>query len=200
MTLRASVVVPTYRRPEHIQTCLEALLAQDMDPDSYEIIVVDNAAGEETRRRVDRLAAGSGRSIRYIPAPEQRGPAAARNVGWRSARGQFVAFTDDDCVPAHDWLRCGLAVFLDGVVGASGRVLVPVPARPTDYERNTRCLAQGRFVTANCFYRRDVLEEVVDLWLKLRVDHTATLIAPGYTRSASRKIVMARSSACSSRT
>src|SRR5919199_1033677 len=52
------------------------------------------------------------------------------------------------------------ARFLVGVPGASGRVIVPLPRRPTDYERNTAAIEQAEFVTANCFYRRDVLTAV----------------------------------------
>lgn len=48
----------------------------------------------------------------------------------------------------------------EGVAGVSGRILVPCGARPTDYERNAALLAGAAFATANCFYRRDILEAV----------------------------------------
>jgi GT2 family glycosyltransferase len=87
-----------------------------------------------------------------------KGPAAARNAGWRRARGAIIAFTDDDCIPDRDWLAAGLRAMGDGASGASGRVLVPLPERPTDYERNAAGLETAEFVTANCFCRRAVLE------------------------------------------
>jgi glycosyltransferase involved in cell wall biosynthesis len=84
-------------------------------------------------------------------------PAAARNVGWRAARGEIIAFTDDDCLPDPGWLRAGLAAFTDEVVAAWGAVHMPVPLLPTDYEKNAAQLAHAPFVTANCFVRRDAL-------------------------------------------
>src|SRR5690606_30934416 len=98
--------------------------------------------------------------LTYLPAYASKGPAAARNLGWRAALGKIIAFTDDDCLPEKDWLANGVAAFVHGVAGVSGRVIVPLSDQPTDNERNATGLARSDFVTANCFYRRAVLEEV----------------------------------------
>lgn len=95
--------------------------------------------------------------LKYIPVSKPRGPAAARNCGWRAAAGEIIAFTDDDCIPASDWLRAGVRAFDGLVAGVSGRVVVPLPPDPTDYERDAAGLSRSVFVTASCFYRRDVL-------------------------------------------
>ncbi len=153
MTIHASVVVPTRDRPALLDACLHALLAQDMDPATYEIIVVDDAAREETERQVQSFS-GRGVAVRYVRTAGARGPAAARNLGWHAARGDIVAFTDDDCVPDPSWLRAGIAGFVDGVAGVSGQTIVPLKNIPTDYEYNAAQLAHSEFVTANCFYRR----------------------------------------------
>lgn len=166
--LLVSVVTPTYRRPALLARCLRALLAQTFDPVEYEIIIVDDAACEETRAAVAALVGearerGASPDVRYLPLAgtgRAQGPAAARNVGWRAARGAIIAFTDDDCIPDVAWLRAGVAAMVEGVAGAAGRLLVPCPAPPTDYERNASLLAQAEFVTANCFYRRDALARV----------------------------------------
>lgn len=97
--------------------------------------------------------------IRYIAStPARQGPAAARNLGWKSAQGPVIAFTDDDCLPEPDWLERGTSRILEGAAGVSGKVIVPLPAQPTDSERNLQGLERSEFITANCFYRRDVLE------------------------------------------
>lgn len=164
MTCRVSVVVPTCHRPMLLDRCLSALLAQDLAPDAFEVIIVDDAACEATRCQVARwaeCAQARGRTVRYVPvAGPTHGPAAARNAGWRSAHGAIVAFTDDDCIPAPNWLRAGLCAMHDDVDGASGKIIVPAPPSPTDYERNAALLASSEFVTANCFYRRQALEAV----------------------------------------
>jgi len=158
--VRVSVVAPTCRRPDLLDRCLAALLAQDIAPCDYEVIVADDAACDATRRQVERWASCGvvrGHTIRYLPATRGRGPAAARNRGWRAARGPIIAFTDDDCVPTPGWLRAGLTACASDAAGVMGRIVVPVPHRPTDYERDAARIAAAEFVTANCFYRRDAL-------------------------------------------
>jgi glycosyltransferase involved in cell wall biosynthesis len=159
--VRVSVVVPTYDRPGLLGRCLAALLDQELDATEYEIIIADDGAhrGNATRRLVDECArVPGGPGIRYLPVDEPRGPAAARNAGWRAARAEIIAFTDDDCVPSPGWLCAGLDAFRDGVAGVSGRVAVPLPPQPTDYELNAGGLNRSQFVTASCFYRRDALQ------------------------------------------
>lgn len=158
--LRVSVVVPTYKRPDLLLRCLKALLRQDLPSESYEVIVADDALEPGTRRTVDRLAAYSRVRLRYQPVTNNHGPAAARNAGWRSARSPVIAFTDDDCLPSSSWLREGLDAFRNGVGAAWGKLLMPAPPVPTDYERNASGITSSEFVTANCFCRRSVLETV----------------------------------------
>ena len=53
MTIDVSVVVPTFNRPDLLDRCLSALVAQSFDPDAYEIIIADDAASERTRHQVE---------------------------------------------------------------------------------------------------------------------------------------------------
>lgn len=135
MSVAVSVVVPTCGRPELLRRCIAALEAQTLPEAQYEIIVVD-----DTKSR--------------------RGPAAARNIGWRRASAPIVAFTDDDTVPEPRWLEEGLRAMPPGVDAIAGRVVMPVPPTPTDYERNEQGLERAEFVTANCFVRRQVLQSL----------------------------------------
>lgn len=159
-----SVVIPTCRRPELLERCLEAVLAQrGLAAAEFEIVVVDDGHDEATRATVDALRATypGGPALRYLRPPHGRGPAVARNAGWRAARAALVAFTDDDTVPAPDWLDEGRRAMAGGVHAAlCGRVDVPLPRRPTDHERMTAGLAAAEFVTANAFVRRAALERV----------------------------------------
>lgn len=161
---RVSVVVPTYRRPALLARCLAALLNQTLAPTAYEIIVVDDAGCADTRDLVCAIAAEAAcrlqADIRYLTNDATHGPAAARNAGWRTARSPIVAFTDDDCLPTPGWLCAGLQAFAADVIGVAGRVVVPLPPQPTDYERNAAALEHSEFVTANCFYRRSALAAV----------------------------------------
>ncbi len=157
---RVSVVVPTFRRPALLARCLSALLAQRLAPGAFEIIVVDDGCDAETRRTVAAAAGGGAVSVRYLQSGPAAGPAAARNVGWRAASADVLAFTDDDCIPSRGWLQAGLDAIATGLDGACGQVIVPISERPTDYQRDAAGLERAEFVTANCFYRRRALEAV----------------------------------------
>ncbi|MGI5289602.1 glycosyltransferase family 2 protein [Nonomuraea polychroma] len=93
-----------------------------------------------------------------------RGPAAARNAGWRAADTPWVVFLDDDVIPEPGWAEAvwkDLVDLPEDVAGSQGRIVVPLPSgrRPTDAERNTAGLADALWVTADMAYRRSALEE-----------------------------------------
>jgi cellulose synthase/poly-beta-1,6-N-acetylglucosamine synthase-like glycosyltransferase len=106
----------------------------------------------------------SGRCGAAVLTGTGTGPAAARNLGWQAARHPWVVFLDDDVVPDPDWLEV-LVTDLDvpdGVGGVQGRISVPLPVdrRPTDWERSTAGLADGRWLTADMAYRTKALVDV----------------------------------------
>ena len=156
--IQVSVVVPTFRRPELLSRCLGALAAQDFEATGFEVLIADDAGSAETRRQVEEFAARSRPAVGYVAVTGGHAPAAARNAGWRAARGELIAFTDDDCIPEPHWLSAGVAAFAGDIDAVTGRVLVPLPEVPTDYQRDAAGLARGEFVTANCFCRRAALE------------------------------------------
>ncbi|MDB5761283.1 MAG: glycosyltransferase [Herminiimonas sp.] len=160
-----SVVVPTYGRPHLLSHCLASLLAQRFEPSRFEIIVVDDGPSPATLDVVADWSAHTapdGPAITYIASDGPHGPAAARNRGWRAARGPIIAFTDDDTVAGPDWLKNGLNAFDMDVQAVWGRIVMPLPrpAAPTDYERDAKNLERAEFVTANCFCPKHVLEEL----------------------------------------
>ncbi len=95
-----------------------------------------------------------------------RGPAAARNAGWRAAGdAPWIVFLDDDVVPGPTWaddLALDLAGASVATAGISARIEVPLPVdrAPTDWERNVAGLAGARWITADMAYRRKALEAV----------------------------------------
>jgi HAD superfamily hydrolase (TIGR01662 family) len=94
-----------------------------------------------------------------------RGPAAARNVGWRAAQSEWIEFLDDDVVVSADWLHAlatDLADAAPDVAAVQGKIEVPLPSdrKPTDFERCTSGLATAKWITADMAYRRSALAEV----------------------------------------
>ena len=101
-----SVVVPTYRRDTRLAFTLDALAAQTLDLDRFEVLVVRDDDNEP----LGTLPAGL--DVRFITQPAP-GPAMRRNRGWQEARGDLVAFTDDDCRPSPGWLAGLLDAYSD---------------------------------------------------------------------------------------
>lgn len=97
------MVVCTYRRPHLLEAHLPALFDQTLDPREYEIVVVDNGSGDRTPEVVTRLRRQH-ENLRYLLEPRV-GLSRARNLGWRSARGAYVAYVDDDCIVPPQWLE-----------------------------------------------------------------------------------------------
>jgi len=124
-----TVVVPTYERPEQLGRCLGALARQTLGRDAFQVVVVDDGSScdleavvgsYDSRLRLDLLR------------QDHQGPAAARNRGVAVADGEFIAFTDDDCVPQPNWLeRLRARLVAEGeacLVG--GRIVNLLPNNP----------------------------------------------------------------------
>jgi GT2 family glycosyltransferase len=101
MAPAVTVVVPTHDRPAPLMRCLAALSALASPAGGFEVVVVDDGGMRSPGELVERLAARV--PARLVTQP-QSGPAVARNTGAAHARAARVAFTDDDCAPAPDWL------------------------------------------------------------------------------------------------
>jgi len=155
------VVIPTVGRPS-LARLLAALAAQP-EPRPARIWVVDDRPDptpdnfySHVMYRLTGLA---------VLAVGGRGPAAARNAGWRASRADWVAFLDDDVVPTEGWtaaLAADLGATGERVAGVQGRIVVPLPSdrRPTDWERNVAGLERARWATADMAYRRAALQQV----------------------------------------
>jgi hypothetical protein len=147
-----SIVVPTLGRPS-----LAALLhALGPLPEEIELLVVDDRAGRRTPLELPPSTPAR------VVAGRAAGPAAARNIGWRAANREWVAFLDDDVLPEPGWagrLLDDLREAGPEIGGVQGDVDVPLPDghRPTDWERVTAGLADGEWITADMAYRRAAL-------------------------------------------
>ena len=97
-----SIIIPTYERPRQLATCLQALTRLSYPHDRFEAIVVDDGSKIPLNHVVDPFRHQLNLNLLSQP---NAGPAMARNTGAAQARESFLAFTDDDCTPASDWLN-----------------------------------------------------------------------------------------------
>lgn len=168
-----SVVIPTRGRQALLRRCLDAVLAQQLEGLPFEVIVVDDGHDHDTLRMIREMQIMLSETERqprsdlvYLRPRSGQGPAVARNCGWRAARGELIAFTDDDTVPQPGWLQRGVRAMAQAPQWSAlrGRIVVPLaPAalqRPTDHELMTLGLQDAEFVTANAFVRRHALDQV----------------------------------------
>jgi len=127
-TPRISVIVPTFDRAEWLRDALVTLMDQDTDEAfEYEVVVVDNASSDHSRRVVEQASLSASVPVRYVHE-ETPGDAAARNTGVAAARGEWFAFFDDDQSADRRWL-CELyrAARETGANIVGGPVLLDLP-------------------------------------------------------------------------
>lgn len=164
----ADVVVPTVGRPS-LAGLLTALAAEPDAPVATVTVVDDRCDGRPDE--IADLLARDGRGEWQVVVTGGRGPAAARNAGWRAGDAPWVVFLDDDVRLQPGWgaaLAADLAAAdepgaRDSVGAVLSRLHVPLPEdrRPTDWERQVHGLSTAPgWLTADLAVRRSVLEEI----------------------------------------
>lgn len=96
-----SLIIPTYNRPQQLAACLKAITGLTYPAGAFEVIVVDDGSSAGLEETVDLFC--NQINIQLFKKKNE-GPASARNFGAAKAKGNYLAFTDDDCLPARDWL------------------------------------------------------------------------------------------------
>jgi len=160
---RFSIVIPTYRRPRGLARLLNSLAPQAAERLGCEVIVVNDGSDESG---YESIAHHQRNWVTYLVAEQNRGPGAARNLGAKIAKGDFLVFIDDDCAAPLDWLerlaRCLAAnPSLDAVGGMTRPLVSP---RPLWFEK--LLVAGGCY--PNPVYYRDQLIVMVSACLAVR--------------------------------
>jgi hypothetical protein len=156
---RVTVVVPTRDREARLAFALEALAAQTIDPREFEVIVVRD--GDD---RGWRTPPPPGLRVETLTMPGHPTPTEKRNGAWRRARGDLIAFTDDDCRPSPRWLESLLGTWEAGGRPRLALLHGPIEPDPDELPLLTglaRSLVSDRhsrwFPTANLALTRDLL-------------------------------------------
>jgi glycosyltransferase involved in cell wall biosynthesis len=96
-----TVCICTHDRPRYVRDCLDGLRRQTVSPDRFTVLIVDSGSSPAPAAELEALAAASGARLIRLDQP---GVSLARNAGAWAARTQFIAYIDDDAIPATDWV------------------------------------------------------------------------------------------------
>lgn len=117
MSVRVSVVIPTFNRSDDLSALLDDISAQSEK--DFEVLVVDDGSDESQLSHYAELMQKHGERFRFLdkdPTDKSKGPGAARNRGMNAAQGRFIAFCDDD----DRWIRSDHLEIACGSMETSG--------------------------------------------------------------------------------
>jgi len=163
-----SLIICTRNRCRQLARCLRAILRIVCEP-PWELIITNNGSDDQTAIVVGEFAKTAPFPVRHVVEPKP-GLGNARNTGMAAARGQILAFTDDDCYPDPDFLTRVLSAFRDPSAGyITGRILLHDPndfpiainesAEPLTFPARS-IVNPGGVQGANMAFRRAVLDEI----------------------------------------
>ena len=184
----SSIVIPTYNRSSSLLNTLNSLIKQSIAPSDFEIVIVDDGSTDDTRAIVSKFKRENrSYSIQYLHQ-QNGGPASARNLGVRHAKGQIIFFTDDDCIVPRRWVETYLKKYCQypEIVGVGGWMVTAKKSRslfsdylfvknflvypllPSLYLRDHEIISNNplwslstfAYNTGNVSYKKSVFEEV----------------------------------------
>lgn len=163
-----SLVLATRNRAEQLQSCLDYVARQNPSC-TWELVVVDNGSTDRTAELLREYAPKAPMPMRVL-FESKPGLGRAHNVGWKAARGDIIAITDDDCYVAQDYIDRVRETFADPKIGfAGGRIDLfdptdaPVTIKTSDQREQIEpysFIPAGALQGANMMFRRRILEEI----------------------------------------
>jgi GT2 family glycosyltransferase len=161
---RVSVVTATYNRADRLERLLDGLRTQTLGAGEFEVVIVDDRSADRTAEVLAAAEAAGDLNLRYVLHRTNQGRAQARQDGWQAAAAPVIAFTDDDCVPAEDWLEAGLAACEQNPGAIVQGRTDPDPSELDRLGPFSRTVSvpeyDAAFQTCNIFYPREMLERV----------------------------------------
>ena len=163
-----SLIISTRDRCQQLARCLQSLRSLVFER-PWELIVVDNGSTDTTSTVISDFIRNSGlRSVHVLEA--RSGKSVALNTALKLAQGSILAFTDDDCYPAPDFLHRTWCAFADPAIGyVTGRIMLHDPRdHGITINESTEALVfaprsfihAGAVIGANMAFRREVLVQI----------------------------------------
>lgn len=154
--IKISVIIPTYHRNDLLAKCLDCLApgVQTLPAEAYEVIVTDDGSKTTAEQMIREQYPWA----KWVSG-SRRGPASNRNNGAKSAHGEWLAFTDDDCLPNPNWLEAYLSAatsedrIYEGKTTCAAGIRSPLEIAPINH-------SGGLLWSCNIMVQRAVFEQV----------------------------------------
>lgn len=133
-----SAIIPTYSHCEYLKGAIISLQGQSLPEEQYEIVVVDNNSTDNTSQVIEERYKNDKKKVIYIKEPNI-GLHNARHAGAKIARGEILAYTDDDVICDPNWLSELIKPYSDQRVGCvGGKILPKWEVKPPKWVRHER--------------------------------------------------------------
>lgn len=153
-----SVVIPTFNRPDLIEAIAKSLINQTYPKEFYEVLIIDSSLDDRTENVVKSLQKKFGGNLKCI---KKEGSAAeARNFGFKIAKGNIIASTDDDCIATKLWLEEINDFFIknEDIIGAEGKTICDED-KITPFTKQVINKTGNCFQTCNLAFKKSVLDK-----------------------------------------
>ena len=149
-----SVIIVTKNHSKYLKKCLRSILNQTYK--NIEIIIIDHNSSDDTAEIVYSFKTNK---VKYFLYKKNKGIADVRNFGIQNSKGEYIFFTDADCIATSNWIEEGINFFLkEDVVGVEGKTV----AEYQNYGASEHFVENylgGQYQTCNMAYKRRILLE-----------------------------------------
>ena len=150
----ASIIVVTKNHSAYLTKCLNSILNQSYK--NFEVIIIDHNSSDNTAEIIKKFKSDK---IKYFLNTESKGIASVRNYGVKKSNGNYIFFTDSDCMPAKNWVEEGMQILLNNdVAGVEGKTI----AENQNFGVSQHFVENyegGQYQTCNIAYKRENLIE-----------------------------------------
>ena len=150
-----SIIIVTKNHARYLSKCLHSVLNQTYN--NYEIIIIDHNSSDNTAEIIKGFKSDR---IKYFLNKDDNGIAAVRNFGIKQSKGDFIFFTDADCMPAKNWIEEGVQILLtNNYAGVEGKTI----AENQNFGASQHFVENyngGQYQTCNIAYKRKNLTEI----------------------------------------
>jgi len=152
-----SIVMTVRNVEKYIANCIMSILDQTFN--DFEIVIIDEIGNDNTKNIIEKF---DDKRIKYFKNTKWLGLSKSRNRGLEYANGDYIFFTDGDCIVSKNWIEEGLKYLKDpNCVGVEGKIYyVNDDYEPSFSDHVTENRNGGHFMTANLAYKKSIIERV----------------------------------------